>query len=85
MQTNLFDHVNIKPENTYVPNGCAADFDAECEEYDARIKRFGGIDLQLLGIGVDGHIGFNEPTAYFDKNTHVDLHPSQELSPRPLF
>ena len=77
MQSNLFDHVNIKPENTYVPNGCAADFDAECTEYDARIKRFGGIDLQLLGIGVDGHIGFNEPGAYFDKNTHVaDLHQS---------
>ena len=77
MQSNLFDHVNIKPENTYVPNGCASDFDAECTEYDARIKRFGGIDLQLLGIGVDGHIGFNEPGPYFDKNTHVaDLHAS---------
>lgn len=77
MQSNLFDHVNIKPENTYVPNGCASDFDAECAEYDARIKRFGGIDLQLLGIGVDGHIGFNEPGPYFDKNTHVaDLHAS---------
>ena len=77
MRSNLFDHVNIKPENTYVPNGCASDFDAECAEYDARIKRFGGIDLQLLGIGVDGHIGFNEPGPYFDKNTHVaDLHAS---------
>lgn len=77
MQSNLFDHVNIKPENTYVPNGCASDYAAECAEYDARIKRFGGIDLQLLGIGVDGHIGFNEPGPSFDKNTHVvDLHPS---------
>lgn len=77
MQTNLFDHVNIKPENTYVPNGVAADLAAECTEYDARIKRLGGIDLQLLGIGLDGHIGFNEPGDCFVTATHVaDLHES---------
>ncbi len=77
MQSHLFDHVNICPENTYVPNGCAEDFDKECAEYDERIKNYGGIDLQLLGIGVDGHIGFNEPGDIFDKNTHVaDLHQS---------
>jgi glucosamine-6-phosphate deaminase len=51
--------------------------DAECAEYDERIERLGGIDLQLLGIGVDGHIGFNEPSSVFVKNTHVvDLHES---------
>lgn len=77
MQTNFFDHVNIKPENTYVPNGVAADLAAECTEYDARIKRLGGIDLQLLGIGLDGHIGFNEPGDCFVTATHVaDLHES---------
>ncbi len=77
MQTNLFDHVNIRRENTFVPNGCAADLASECAAYDARIKSYGGIDLQLLGIGLDGHIGFNEPGDAFVGETHViDLHPS---------
>ena len=77
MQHYFFDHININRENTYVPNGCAADLEKECAEYDARIARFGGIDLQLLGIGLDGHIGFNEPGDVFVKNTHVvDLHES---------
>ena len=70
MNENLFKGINIKPENTYVPNGKAADLKAEGEAYDARIKEFGGIDLQLLGIGVDGHIGFNEPDEFFTKETH---------------
>ena len=77
MQKNLFDHVNIRRESTYVPNGCATDTDRECSEYDARIEAYGGIDLQLLGIGLDGHIGFNEPADVFEKGTHVvDLHES---------
>lgn len=77
MQENLFDFVNIKPENTFVPNGLAADLAAECAEYDARIDRLGGIDLQLLGIGFDGHIGFNEPADTIETATHVvDLHGS---------
>lgn len=77
MQTNFFDHINIKHGNTYVPNGISKDPVAECREYDARIERLGGIDLQLLGIGVDGHIGFNEPGDCFVKETHVaDLHES---------
>lgn len=77
MQENLFDHVNIKRENTFVPNGLAEDLAGECAAYDARIRRLGGIDLQLLGIGFDGHIGFNEPSHVFDKETHVvDLHES---------
>ena len=70
MNENLFKGINIKPENTYVPNGKAADLKAEGEAYDERIKEFGGIDLQLLGIGVDGHIGFNEPDEFFTKETH---------------
>lgn len=77
MNHNFFHAINIKPENTFVPNGCAEDLTAECEKYDARIADLGGIDLQLLGIGLDGHIGFNEPDDYFVKNTHiVELHES---------
>jgi glucosamine-6-phosphate deaminase len=77
MQINFFNHVNIKRENTFVPNGCAQDLALECAEYDENIERLGGIDLQLLGIGVDGHIGFNEPASIFEKNTHVvNLHES---------
>ena len=71
MNTNLFDHINIKKENTFVPCGIAEDIEKECKEYDERIKKLGGIDLQLLGIGLDGHIGFNEPADCFDKGTHV--------------
>lgn len=77
MQENLFDHVNIDPARTFVPNGLAPDLDAECEAYDKRISDLGGIDLQLLGIGLDGHIGFNEPSDAFMKPTHVaELHQS---------
>lgn len=76
MNKNFFDNINIRPENTFVPNGCADDLRAECEKYDAHIREIGGIDLQLLGIGHDGHIGFNEPDDVFVKSTHVvDLHP----------
>ncbi len=70
MNDNLFNHINIDMANTHVPNGCAADLKAEGEAYDEMIKGFGGIDLQLLGIGVDGHIGFNEPDAFFTAATH---------------
>ena len=70
MNTNLFDHINIVKENTYVPNGCADDLKAEGNAYDQLIKDFGGIDLQLLGIGLDGHIGFNEPDNVFTAATH---------------
>ncbi|MBE6584457.1 MAG: glucosamine-6-phosphate deaminase [Ruminococcaceae bacterium] len=77
MNNNLFKHINIDINNTHVPNGCATDVDAECKAYDALIESVGGIDLQLLGIGLDGHIGFNEPDSYFEKTTHkVELDPS---------
>lgn len=77
MNKNLFSQVNIDIKRTFVPSGVAADTDAECREFDDRIKRLGGIDLQLLGIGEDGHIGFNEPDDFFVKSTHVvDLDPS---------
>ena len=77
MNDNLFNHVDIDMAKTHVPNGCAEDLVKEGEEYDALIKSLGGIDLQLLGIGLDGHIGFNEPEAVFTAATHpVKLDPS---------
>ncbi|MEG2938888.1 MAG: glucosamine-6-phosphate deaminase [Oscillospiraceae bacterium] len=77
MHDNLFDHVNVKKENVNLPNGLEPDSDKECARYDAVIKSMGGIDLQLLGIGHNGHIGFNEPSDIFDKGTHcVDLQQS---------
>ena len=69
MQKNLFSKINSKPENTHLPNGLAADVEAECGRYDALISGLGGIDLQLLGIGHNGHIGFNEPADAFTKDT----------------
>lgn len=71
MDHNLFEHVNIDINNTYVPDGKAKDLKMECEKYDAKIKSVGGIDLQLLGIGNNGHIGFNEPEEFFVTGTHV--------------
>lgn len=77
MNKNFFEHINIDIKNTFVPNGCAEDLEKEGLEYDKHIEELGGIDLQLLGIGLDGHIGFNEPDKYFVKSTHVvDLHES---------
>lgn len=70
MNTNLFDHVNIDKKNTNVPDGLASDDDAECARYDAVVKSMGGVDLQLLGLGHNGHIGFNEPADVFPKGTH---------------
>ena len=71
MNTNLFDHININKANTYVPDGMASDMEAECRRYDELIESLGGVDLQVLGIGHDGHIGFNEPDNAFEKTTHV--------------
>lgn len=70
MNNNLFDHVNIDKANTNVPNGKAADMVAEGARYEALIQSIGGIDMQLLGIGNNGHIGFNEPHDSFDRITH---------------
>lgn len=70
MDNNLFNHINIDKANTFVPNGVAEDADKECEAYDKKIESLGGTDIQLLGIGFDGHIGFNEPDSVFIKGTH---------------
>ncbi|MGN4127386.1 glucosamine-6-phosphate deaminase [Lysinibacillus sphaericus] len=71
MHENLFNHVDINEENIHLPNGKVVDLAAECVAYDARIADAGGIDLQLLGIGVNGHIGFNEPGTPFASLTHI--------------
>ena len=70
MHRNLFDYVNINPNHINLPDGMNMDADAECARYDRVIESVGGIDLQLLGIGHDGHIGFNEPSNAFDLGTH---------------
>ena len=70
MRTNLFDHVNIDQANCNIPNGMNPDAEGECARYDAVIDGFGGADLQLLGLGPNGHIGFNEPADAFVKNTN---------------
>lgn len=71
MQSNLFDHIDIKPENTHVLNGLAKDAAEECAAYNRLIRGLGGIDLQLLGMGHNGHIAFNEPGDDFGLETHV--------------
>lgn len=74
MYSNLFQHVNINMDNTNIPNGMADDADAECRRYEDVIRSLGGVDLQVLGLGHDGHIGFNEPADIFEGPTHcVDL------------
>ena len=70
MNKNLFEKINIPLTNTFLPNGMAEDFTKECQRYDATISDLGGIDLQLLGIGHNGHVGFNEPNESYDKMTH---------------
>ena len=70
MHHNFFDSINIRADHTFIPNGKNTDIAAECERYDKQIASLGGIDLQLLGIGRNGHIGFNEPDRVFTKGTH---------------
>jgi len=71
MNEKLFDHINIKKENTHVPDGQAPHLLQECERYEEMIRQAGGIDLQVLGIGREGHIGFNSPGTAFHSRTHV--------------
>lgn len=74
MHQHLFDRVNIDPERTNVPNGMEPDAEKECGRYEELIRSLGGVDFQLLGLGHNGHIGFNEPGEAFEKETHcVDL------------
>lgn len=71
MRTNLFDHLDIPRENTFLPDGTASDLEREANRYDKLIESRGGIHLQILGIGENGHIGFNEPGTPFSSQTHI--------------
>lgn len=71
MHENLFNHINVKPENINIPDGMTNDVSNFCDEYEHKIKEAGGIDLQIVGIGNDGHIGFNEPTSSFASRTRI--------------
>lgn len=71
MDEQLFQHVNMQSNNINIPNGNVTDLNASAEAYEALIQEAGGIDLQLLGIGVNGHIGFNEPSTSFTSTTHI--------------
>ncbi|MGN0364122.1 MAG: glucosamine-6-phosphate deaminase [Bilifractor sp.] len=74
MHEHFFDHVNISEAHIHIPDGMNDNVEAVCSEYEKVIRKVGGIDLQLLGIGIDGHIGFNEPGSAFELETHcVDL------------
>lgn len=86
MNHHLFNQVNIDIRNTYLPDGMAADLDAECDRYETLIERFGTIDLQLLGIGRAGHLGFNEPLSALRSRTRVKaLSPMTLAQNAPLF
>jgi len=71
MRTNLFDHIDINQDHAHLPKGDAIDIEMECKRYEELIENIGGVDLQLLGIGKNGHIGFNEPGTSFQSKTHV--------------
>jgi glucosamine-6-phosphate deaminase len=76
MKENLFNHINIRPENIHIPSGIAVDMTIAAQCYDKMIEEAGGIDIQILGIGNNGHIGFNEPDVKFEARTHiVELEP----------
>lgn len=85
MNYNLFNHIDIEKHNTYVPDGMAENFTKECAKYDKTIHELGGIDLQLLGIGNNGHIGFNEPGEEFVMDTHRVLLSEDTISANSRF
>ena len=86
MNQNFFSGINISMKNTHVPNGAETDSEKVCSAYNAIIRELGGIDLQLLGIGHDGHIGFNEPGTVFEAETHcVNLPPPLTIEANKRF
>jgi len=85
MNKNLFDHINVDKKNTYVPNGIATDLNDEARNYDKLVKSLGGIDIQILGIGANGHIGFNEPSSTLHLNTHVTNLKSETITANARF
>ncbi|VGO15749.1 Glucosamine-6-phosphate deaminase [Pontiella desulfatans] len=85
MNESLFKRINIKMENTHVPDGMAADVPAACAAYEQAIVEAGGIDLQVLGIGSDGHVGFNEPTSSFASRTRIKTLTRQTVADNARF
>ena len=85
MQQHLFDHVNINASKTHVPDGRALDFETSCRQYEQKIKDAGGIDLQVLGIGTDGHIAFNEPGSSLGSRTRLKTLTSETLRDNARF
>lgn len=85
MNENLFNHINIKMENTHVPDGMAEDVPATCAAYEQAIVDAGGVDLQVLGIGSDGHVGFNEPTSSFASRTRIKTLTQQTVADNARF
>lgn len=71
MRENLFKHIDINPDNTFIPNGVSQDDLSECDRYNNVLEKIGGVDVQLLGIGHNGHIAFNEPNSFFTKDTSI--------------
>ena len=85
MRTHLFDQVDMDPENIHLPNGCAGDLRQACRDYEQKIKESGGIDLQVLGIGANGHIGFNEPTGSLASRTWVKILSEQTMRDNAVY
>lgn len=85
MHEHLFRHINVQPQNIYVPAGTAEDYESYCEWYEQQIVEAGGIDLQVLGIGADGHIGFNEPSSSLGSRTRIKTLARQTIEDNSRF
>lgn len=85
MDVNLFNHINIDSRYIHVPNGMADDIEAHCEWYEEQIKKFGGVDLQILGIGANGHIAFNEPGSSLGSRTRIKTLTQQTIKDNARF
>ena len=85
MHENFFQHVNIQPQNINIPSGTTSNYPAFCEWYEQRIEECGGIDLQILGIGSDGHIAFNEPTSSLSSRTRLKTLSKQTIDDNARF
>lgn len=85
MHEHLFQHVNIPPQNTYIPSGTTHNYAAFCQWYERRIEECGGIDIQILGIGSDGHIAFNEPTSSLGSRTRIKTLAKQTIDDNARF
>jgi len=85
MWSNLFDHVNVTGSQVYIPHGMARDIDAHCQWYERRIEEAGGIDLQILGIGANGHIAFNEPGSSLGSRTRIKTLSSKTVADNARF